>query len=70
MQTRTTVQVPDWITEPVRSEIIFESAECHSGCTNPSCHYMHGDSWWVDGISYQTENEAEAALAKARGETI
>lgn len=48
--------------------IVFEPAECGPGCTSPSCHLMHGDSWWVGDISYQTEAEARAAIRKSRGE--
>jgi len=38
--------------------IVFEPAECD--CHEGTCHYMHSPGWWVDGVSFETEKEAEA----------
>lgn len=50
--------------------ITFEPSECDVHCTDPGCHLLHGDSWRVGDVTYQTEDEAKAALAKARGDSI
>lgn len=30
-------------------EVVFHGAECDASCDDPHCHYMHKDSWEVDG---------------------
>lgn len=45
-------------------KIVFEPSECGPGCYDPGCHYMHGDSWFVGDVSFQTEKEAQEYLAE------
>ena len=43
--------------------IRFEASECGPGCLDPGCHYMHGASWFVGDVSFETKREAEEFLA-------
>lgn len=44
--------------------IRFEPSECGPGCHVPDCPYMHGDSWFVGVVSFQTEREAREYAQK------
>jgi hypothetical protein len=43
-------------------QIVFEPAECD--CRDGMCDALHSPGWWVWGVSFETEKEALAHLAK------
>lgn len=46
--------------------IVFQPAECSTDCQDPYCPYVHRDAWYIGVHIFYSEDEARAALSRAR----